>query len=800
MATVERTDTEMVTLEIDGQELRAPKGSMIIQVADQAGIDIPRFCYHDKLSIAANCRMCLVDVEKAPKPLPACATPVADGMKVFTESKRAMDAQRGVMEFLLINHPLDCPICDQGGECELQDLAMGYGRSVSRFTERKRVVPDKNLGPLVSTDMTRCIHCTRCVRFLEEIAGTAELGGVGRGEDLKISTFIERNIESELSGNIIDLCPVGALTNKPFRFSARPWEMSARPYLGTHDCVGSNLYFHVRAHAIKRAVPRDNEAVNECWLDDRDRYSHFGLQADDRVLAPRIKVDGEWRETDWDTAIEAARDGLATVKNDHGADQLGFLASPRATTEEAFLIQKLARGLGSGNIDHRLRLTDFTDPEAGRARMDMPTRDWAGADAIFLVGSNIRQDQPILGHRVRTAWRTGGAKIMDLNPVAFDFHFDLTERLVVSPQHMVETLARVARAAADLTGRDLPDGTLGAFITARSPEPSARDIAGALNDAGRGVLVLGDIAVQHPHHVWLRRLAEWLAGALDVALCVLPGAANSQGAWHAGLVPHVGPGGVPLGDTGLDTRAMLEAPRKGYFLYDLEPEFDIADPALATRALGDAEFVVAMTAFAGQDLLDAAAVILPLAPVPETDGSYVNADNQRQWLRAAVKPAGNSRPGWKILRVLGEKLGVDGFDFHNLNQVEGMLDEVAGDDAELPPVDPAGEVPAGDDGTVWRLGTVPLYANDSLVRRAPALQATHHSENAVYAVMHPATAEKLGLTSRGNIRVRQGGGSAEVPLKTDARVPPAAVWLPQATCSARALGIAIGPVEVEQAE
>ena len=385
MAAVNPVQSDTVTLEIDGQAVEAPKGSMIIEAADRIGIDIPRFCYHRKLSIAANCRMCLVDVEKAPKPLPACATPVADGMKVFTESRRAVDAQRGVMQFLLINHPLDCPICDQGGECELQDLAMGYGRSISRFTERKRVVKDKNLGPLVATDMTRCIHCTRCVRFLEEIAGTSELGGIGRGEHTEISTFVERNIQSELSGNIIDLCPVGALTNKPFRFSARPWEMRAKPMVAGHDCVGSNLFYHVRGQQIMRCVPRDNESVNECWLADRDRYSHFGLKAEDRLTTPRIKVDGQWQDCDWTTGIEAAAEALLSVKATHDADQIGILVSPRLTTEEQVLLKDLANGLGTPNIDHRLRLSDVRHPEAGKARMDISSAGIADADAIFLI-------------------------------------------------------------------------------------------------------------------------------------------------------------------------------------------------------------------------------------------------------------------------------------------------------------------------------------------------------------------------------------------------------------------------------
>src|SRR6056297_922585 len=467
MATIQDKDTELVTIEVDGREIEARKGEMVIQATDRADIEIPRFCYHHKLSIAANCRMCLVDVEKAPKPLPACATPVAEGMKVFTRSRRAVDAQRGVMEFLLINHPLDCPICDQGGECELQDLAMGYGRSISRFTERKRVVKDKNLGPLVATDMTRCIHCTRCVRFLEEIAGTAELGGIGRGEKTEISTLVERNINSELSGNIIDLCPVGALTNKPFRFSARPWEMRARPAVAGHDCVGSNLFYHVRGKQIMRSVPRDNEAINECWLSDRDRYSHFGLQSDERLAEPRIKVNGSWQEASWDDAFKAAGRALKGTVETHGAAELAALISPRATTEEQYLVQAMIRGLGSEHVDHRTRLNDFRHPQAGRARMDIPGRDLATRDAIFLIGSNIRHDQPILGHRVRTAWRLQGAKVMDLNPVAYDFHFDLTERLIVPPQAMVDTLARVLHAAFEQTGKPLPEGELGEYLAAR---------------------------------------------------------------------------------------------------------------------------------------------------------------------------------------------------------------------------------------------------------------------------------------------------------------------------------------------
>ena len=784
MAIVTENDINLVTLEIDGHEVQAPKGSMIIEAADGIGIDIPRFCYHHKLSIAANCRMCLVDVEKAPKPLPACSTPVAEGMKVFTESRRAVSAQRGVMEFLLINHPLDCPICDQGGECELQDLAMGYGRSISRFTERKRVVKDKNLGPLVATDMTRCIHCTRCVRFLEEIAGTSELGGIGRGEKTEISTFVERNINSELSGNIIDLCPVGALTNKPFRFSARPWEMRARPAVASHDCVGSNMFYHVRAQRIMRSVPRDNESVNECWLADRDRYSHFALEAPDRIRSPRIKRDGQWQDCSWDVALEAAAAALRGTVDTHGPDSLGVLVSPRATTEEHFLLGRLSRGLGCHNIDHRLRLSDFGHAHAGRARMDMASRDWPQADAIVLVGSNIRHDQPILGHRVRTAWRLNGARVMDLNPVAYDCHFDLSERLIVPPQAMAETLARVAKAVVDLGAAGLPDGPLGEFIAARATDADTQRVAEALQSADRGLIVLGDGALNHPEAARLRVLGEWLADALKVSLCVLPGPGNSMGAWAAAAVP---------GADGLDVRAMLDDPRKAYLLVDLDPDRDIARPAAALKALRSAGTVVVMGCFADDALLEVADILLPMAAVPETDGSYVNLDGLSQAFKAAIRPPGQAREGWKILRRLGALLALDGFEFTGLAEVTDSLQ------AASPPAagqTRLGSPPGGDQAELVRIGDVPMYALDSLVRRSPPLQASNHAAAPV-ARLHPSTAERLGLAEGTQVRLGQDGAELVLPLTLDSRIAPGAVWLPSALAETAALGGAYDPVTVE---
>ncbi|MGY6553065.1 MAG: NADH-quinone oxidoreductase subunit NuoG [Wenzhouxiangella sp.] len=785
MATVTEKDINLVTLEIDGHEVQAPKGSMIIEAADRLGIDIPRFCYHHKLSIAANCRMCLVDVEKAPKPLPACATPVADGMKVFTESKRAVDAQRGVMEFLLINHPLDCPICDQGGECELQDLAMGYGRSISRFTERKRVVKDKNLGPLVATDMTRCIHCTRCVRFLEEIAGTSELGGIGRGEKTEISTFVERNINSELSGNIIDLCPVGALTNKPFRFSARPWEMRARPFVASHDCVGSNQFYHVRSHKIMRSVPRDNEAINECWLADRDRYSHYGLDAADRVTRPKIKTNGQWQDSDWASALQVAADALRATVQEYGADQLGVLVSPRATSQEHFLLGRLLRGLGGENIDHRLRLNDFSHAQAGRAHMDLPSREWPNTDAVFLIGSNIRHDQPILGHRLRTAWRVNGARIMDLNPVAYDCHFDLSQRLIVPPQAMTDTLARVAKAAAELSGVALPDGKWGEYIAARALDAETRAIAETLRGAERGLIVLGDGAVNHPQAGMLRDLAAWLAEAMNVSLCVLPGPGNSEGAWRAGAVP---------GPQGLSAQAMLGQPRRTYVLVGIDPDLDFARPALARQAFAAADRVIALSAFANEALLVAADVILPLAELPETDGTACNLDGRSQDWQAAIRAPGESREGWKVLRRLGELLGLDGFDFTRLDAVNQALADFQAPSSTRSEAPTAAE--AGH--RLVRIGDVPIYSGDALVRRSPPLKNTTHADAPV-ARVHPETAQALGLGSAERVRLSQGAAEIVLPLVVDERIAPAAVWVPSAQPETAALDGAYAAIEIKAA-
>jgi NADH-quinone oxidoreductase subunit G len=786
---------ETVNIEVDGIAMDVPKNSMIIEATDKAGIDVPRFCYHRKLSIAANCRMCLVDVEKAPKPLPACATPVMDGMKVYTRSRRAIDAQHGVMEFLLINHPLDCPICDQGGECELQDLAMGYGRSVSRFTERKRVVKDKNAGPLIQTDMTRCIHCTRCVRFLEEIAGTSEMGGSGRGDRLEIGTCIERSIDSEMSGNIIDMCPVGALTNKPFRFSARAWELVARPSVAMHDAVGSNLYYHSRRGKILRAVPRDNEALNESWLPDRDRYSHFGLYSDDRVLTPRIKDNGEWRQASWEEGLQAAAAELSGVVSEHGPDALGVLMSPSAATEEYFLAQRLARALGSGNVDHRLREQDFSDDGArpDSPQFEMPVAAMENADAVLLVGSNIRHEAPILGHRIRKTWLAGGA-VMAVNMLDFNFHFGLRHKIVAAPQNMLDELSAVAAALAESSGNK-PSTGIKDLVQAAKPEDTHRAIAESLSKGQRSLVFIGQLAMSHHRSAALRELSGWIADASGSRFNCLPHGGNPVGAWLAGAVPHRGPGGRAA-DAGLNVAGMLNEPRKAYLLWDFEPDFDTVDPARTQQALGAADKVVAVTTFATGTMGSLADVILPLAPWQESEGTMHNIDGEATLAEPVGQASGECRPGWKILRRLGAELGMEGFDQVNIEDVRvQMVDEMQGEaNVESTPAHTGGPEP----DSLFRIGDLPMYSVDALCRRSDALQETGHAGGG-FVGLNPSDAQDMDLADGTTASVSQGGDAVELEVRITGDVPAGAAWVRSASCSAGQLGAAIGPISVEKA-
>jgi NADH-quinone oxidoreductase subunit G len=786
---------EMVNIEVDGQAMEVPKNSMIIEATDKAGISIPRFCYHSKLSIAANCRMCLVDVEKAPKPMPACATPVMDGMKIYTQSRRAIDAQHGVMEFLLINHPLDCPICDQGGECELQDLAMGYGRSVSRFSERKRVVKDHNIGPLVQTDLTRCIQCTRCVRFLDEIAGTQELGMLGRGDRAEISTSLGQGIDSELSGNVIDLCPVGALTNKPFRFSARAWELMARPSLAVHDGVGSSVWYHTQYEKIKRAVPRDCESTNETWLSDRDRYSHFGLGSGDRVLEPMVKYDGKWQSVSWDDGIRAATKALQATVTAHGGSGLGVLMSANASTEEYFLTQRLARELDCPNIDHRLREQDFSDDNARNQpaafRSSMASID--NANSILLIGCNIRHEVPILGQRVRKAWRKG-AQVAALNPVDWNFHFTLAGKIITAPQNMVAELAALAKAVADVTGKEIPDQLQSALATVE-PGDAHTAIAEMLNEGGNHMLILGQTAMAHGQASWLRQLAAWIAESTAADLNMVTHGGNSTGASMAGALPGHGVGGSVV-DGGLNARQMLDSPLKGYLLWDFEPEFDVANPALAMTALNSAESVVAVSAFASEGLKACANVILPLAPAAESAGTYYTLDGQSFVVDQAVRTSGQAKPGWKILHRLGSALELDGYSQVDIKSLrEEMLTAMADGNYPSTGVELSAPETGGD---LYRVGEIAMYSVDALCRRSEHLQQTTHAENA-FAGLNPDDAGARGLVDGHQVRLSQGAGQVTLPVRIFNRVPVGAVWLKTATDAGRGLGDSFGPISVEAA-
>ena len=788
MSTQPEAVIDMVNIEIDGQAMQVPKNSMIIEATDKAGINIPRFCYHSKLSIAANCRMCLVDIEKAPKPMPACATPVMDGMKIYTQSRRAIDAQHGVMEFLLINHPLDCPICDQGGECELQDLAMGYGRSVSRFTERKRVVQDHNIGPLVQTDLTRCIQCTRCVRFLDEIAGTNELGMYGRGDRSEIGTSLAQGIDSELSGNVIDLCPVGALTNKPFRFSARAWELMARPSMAIHDGVGSQLWYHTRRGKVLRAVPRDNEATNETWLSDRDRYSHFGLGSEDRVLEPMIKVKDKWQNVSWDEGISAAVKALRKSVSAHGGENLGVLISANASTEEHFLTRRLAGGLECPNVDYRLREQDFSDDRAGGQAAAFPSSMGAisVADSIVLIGCNIRHEAPILGQRVRKAWRDG-AQVSALNPVDWNFHFTLANKLITAPQKMVAELAALASAVAGLTGKDIP-GHLQAALSGVQPGDAHEALAKTLIGDGDRMLILGQAAMAHEQASWLRQLSAWITQATGAVFNRLPHGGNPTG---AAMVAGTGDSGP-----GLDTREMLTTPLKGYVLWDIEPEFDLANPSLAMQALGAADSVVAVSSFASDGLKAVADIILPLAPLAESEGLFYTLDGQQIEVDAAAGLSGHARQGWKILRRLGSELELDGFSQVDLASLRAeTLEGFSQSDSAESAVELAAPETGGD---FYRVGEVPMYSVDALCRRSEYLQNTVHAETA-FVGLNPDDAGRKGLVDGHEVKVSQGEGSVVLPVRICGELPPGAVWVKCATDESKTLGDSFGPISVEAA-
>jgi NADH-quinone oxidoreductase subunit G len=744
----------MPKLEIDGRQVEVAQGATVMDAAVKLGIYVPHFCYHKKLSIAANCRMCLVEIEKAPKPMPACATPVAEGMKVQTQSPLAKAAQNGVMEFLLINHPLDCPICDQGGECQLQDLSVGYGGSASRFREEKRVVPAKDVGPLVAAEeMSRCIQCTRCVRFGQEIAGVMELGMIGRGEHSEIVAFVGRTVDSELSGNMIDLCPVGALTSKPFRYSARTWELSRRKSVSPHDGLGSNLVVQVKSNRVMRVLPLENEAVNECWLSDKDRFSYDALDSPQRLTQPLLHRDGAWVEIDWQEAL----DRVAAALKEAGPGT-GILATPHSTFEELYLAGKLARGLGAG-ADFRLRQSDFSaDGKLGGVPwLGMPVAELGALDRVLVVGSFLRKDHPLIANRLRQAAKRG-TQVSLLHSADDDLLMPVADRQIVAPSDLPAALARVL------------DGPIGA----------------SLRSGKNAAILLGNFAQQHPAAAQLHAIAQQLAGQLGAKLGFLGEAANSVGGYLAGL-PH-----------GANAGALIAQPRRAYMLLGAEPELDCADPSAAFAAMRAAQFVVALSAFRHK-AAEYAHVMLPIAPFTETAGTFISTEGRVQSFHPAVRPLGEARPAWKVLRVLGGLLGLAGFEQDSIEQVRA--EALGGRDLATALSNRTGVQPApaasGAIAGLQRVADVPIYFADALARRSAPLQATRDAQ-APRCWMNSRVMQSLGVAAGQPVRVRQGEGRARLVAALDDKLPDGCVRVAAAHEQVAGLGPMFGAMTVEK--
>jgi NADH-quinone oxidoreductase subunit G len=775
--------TTLVEIEIDGAKVEVPQGSMVMHAANKADIYVPHFCYHKKLSIAANCRMCLVEVEKAPKPLPACATPVTPGMVVRTKSDKAIAAQKGVMEFLLINHPLDCPICDQGGECQLQDLAVGYGGSSSRYSEEKRVVFHKNVGPLISMEeMSRCIHCTRCVRFGQEIAGVMELGMLNRGEHSEITTFVGKTVDSELSGNMIDICPVGALTSKPFRYQARTWELARRKSVSPHDALGANLVVQVKKDEVLRVVPLENEAINECWISDKDRFSYEALNSEARLTRPMLKQGGQWLETDWQTALEYVANGLTQIKQDHGAEAIAALATPHSTTEELYLLQKLMRGFGVEQVETRLRYSDFEQDKqrAGIPWLGMKIAEVSTLDRALIIGSFLRKDHPVLSARIRQAAK-GGLKINVLHAVDEDWLMPIANKAVVAPSLWHAALNQIAIEIAAAKGIAAP---VEATVIDAATQEVVKSIAASLLSGERKAVFLGNAAVQHPQASKLAATAQWIASETGATFGVLTEAANSVGAYVVNAM--------------MTKAESLYQGKKAYLLFNAEPELDCYDAAQVRLAMQQAEMVVQFSAFK-TTAMDYADVLLPVAPFTETPGTFINAEGTVQSFNAVVRPRGESRPGWKVLRVLGNMLNIADFEYETAEAVR--TEALPGSDwsgklsnqihAVLSPAQSSHSL------ALERIAPVPIYSADAVVRRAASLQATTDGKTPAVTI-HPQLLERLGLHVGDEVRVKQGAAQALLKVNTDTRLPANVVRVPAGHPVTATLGPMFGELVLER--
>lgn len=771
----------MVEIELDGKAVEVPQGSMVMHAANKLGTYIPHFCYHKKLSIAANCRMCLVEVEKAPKPLPACATPVTQGMKVFTHSAKAVEAQRSVMEFLLINHPLDCPICDQGGECQLQDLAVGYGKSNSRYEEDKRVVFHKNVGPLISMqEMTRCIHCTRCVRFGQEVAGVMELGMVNRGEHSEITTFAGQTIDSELSGNMIDLCPVGALTSKPFRYAARTWELGRKRSVSPHDSLGANTTIQTKANKVMRVVALENDAVNECWISDRDRFAYEGLNSADRVTTPMVKQGGQWLETDWQSAMDYVAHSLKTISSENGPEAVAALAHPISSTEELYLLQKMIRGLGSNQVETRLRQTDLKGA-ASAPWLGMPIAKVSELDRALVVGSFLRKEQPLIATRLRAGAKRG-LQVSRIDAGGDDWLIPATG-IAATPSAWVNALSEVALAVAKAKSVSAPTGTPNLTVSA-----AAQKIADSLLSGTSTSVLLGSAAIAHPHASDLHVLAQFIAEQTGATLGFLPVGGNAVG---ASLVNANGAG----------VESVLSGDRRAVILMNIEPDADLPNPVQARAALAKANTVIALSAYKSADLLEVADVILPISTYTESVSTFVNSEGRAQTIQPAVKPLGDSRPAWKVLRVLGGLLNLDGFLY---NMPEEVLGEALGENycTKLNNQSAATSLINGNatpSAGLERLSDVGIYAGDQIVRRSSALQLTRDAKRGNQVGLGQALFNELGLKEGDAVRVTQGGQSVDLPATLEANLAKGAVRISAGTMASAHLGSMFGPVTVSKA-